>query len=790
MLPRSMFSAAVLSALLPLPAFADEAIDGTAKLDTVLVTGTRAKNRTLLDSPVPVDVLTAEDLKAAGVVGGELGQALQTLLPSFNFPRQSNSGSADHVRAAQLRGLSPDQVLVLVNGKRRHTSALVADSSKIGRGTAPVDFNAIPISAIKRIEVLRDGAGAQYGSDAIAGVINIILDDADQGGELSTTYGAYHTHQRAIGKTTTDGQTSTTSAKLGTRLGEAGGFASFGTEYDDRNPTNRAGYDNSSWNAGNPAIGQRNYAMGDGRSRNLATWLNSELPLAGGTAYLFGTYSERDSSGANFFRYDYEYPERYPAGFLPQTLARIQDTSLTAGFRGALGAGWDYDSSLTHGRNRVDSGVRRTLNPDLADSGSRFDRGEYALAQTVANLDLTHDVHVLERDFLFAVGGEYRHEGFNSDAGERGSWFGTGAVGGNGLRPDDEARLQRDVFGLYLDVSGDLTDRLFVDAAARFERYSDAGSKLTGKLSGRYRLTDRVALRGALSNNFRAPSLAQKGYQSTTSNYDDNQNLVDVRTLSVDNPIARALGAQDLRPETSTNASLGLTFQANERFDFSLDVYRIDIKDRITLSEQFGSDALETWIADNFGVTGVHDLTFFTNAVDTSTKGAELVGNYRQPLLGGNLTLTTAYSYSRTRVVNTAATPTQLAALGIGSDVLVGTAERNTLTDAAPSQRFIFSSRWADERWSLLGRLTRHGKTKRVFAFAEQSYGARWQLDAEVEYRLTKQFALALGGYNLLDKYPERSNADINYGGNLPYDVLSPIGSNGAYYYTRATYTF
>ena len=173
MLPRSMFSAAVLSALLPLPALADEAIDGTAKLDTVLVTGTRAKNRTLLDSPVPVDVLTAEDLKAAGVVGGELGQALQTLLPSFNLPRQSNSGSADHVRAAQLRGLSPDQVLVLVNGKRRHTSALVADSSKIGRGTAPVDFNAIPISAIRRIEVLRDGAGAQYGSGAIAGVINI-----------------------------------------------------------------------------------------------------------------------------------------------------------------------------------------------------------------------------------------------------------------------------------------------------------------------------------------------------------------------------------------------------------------------------------------------------------------------------------------------------------------------------------------------------------------------------------------------------------------------------------------
>lgn len=771
-------------------AVAENTAESAIEFDTILVTGTRAKNRTVLDSPVPVDVLTADDLKSAGALNGELGQALRALLPSFNFPRQSNSGGADHIRAAQLRGLSPDQVLVLVNGKRRHTSALVNDSSKIGRGTAPVDFNSIPISAIKRIEVLRDGAGAQYGSDAIAGVINIILEDIDQGGQVSTTYGVHHTRQDAIDRRTTDGQTSFTSAKLGHKLGEDGGFASFGLEYKDRSPTQRAGYDNTSWNAGNPAIGQRNYAMGDGGSRDANLWLNSELPLAGGTAYLFGTYNQRDTTGAAFYRYNYEYPDVYPNGFLPQTLGDNQDLSLSAGFKGGIGPNWNYDASLTHGRNSYESGVQRSLNPSLDNGQSRFDTGRYELRQTTANLDLTRNLGLLNRNFLLALGGEYRRENFRSRAGEFASWHNTGSVAGAGLRPEEAADLSRDVLGIYLDLSGNLTNRLFVNGAARFEDYDDAGSKLTGKLSGRYRLTDRVALRGAVSNNLRAPSLAQIGFQKTTSNFDENQNLVDVRTLSVNSPIARALGARDLKPETSNNFSLGLTSQVNNRFDLSLDVYRIDIKDRITLSEQFGGAALERWVSDNFGRSGVRDITFFTNAADTRTKGAELVANYRLPLGTGQLALTGAYTYTRTKVTRSAATPGQLASLGVGSDALVGAAERNTLTNASPSQRLTFSANWKNDRWSLLGRVARHGKTTRVFAFAEQTYGARWQLDAEAEYKFSKQLAFSLGVNNLTDKYPERSSPAINYGGNLPYDVLSSIGTNGAYYYARATYSF
>ncbi|MGA4634801.1 TonB-dependent receptor plug domain-containing protein [Pseudomonas solani] len=786
-----LLGAAVVTALAQAPAHAQDttSADDSTRLGTVLVTGTRAKNRTVLDSPVPVDVLTAEDLKSTGAVNGELGQALQTLLPSFSLPRQSNSGGADHVRAAQLRGMSPDQVLVLVNGKRRHTSALVNDSSKIGRGTAPVDFNSIPISAVKRIEVLRDGAGAQYGSDAIAGVINIILDDAPEGGEVSTSYGAYHTHQSAIHKTTTDGQNSATSAKIGTRLGEDG-FIRGGAEYKDRNPTNRAGFDGF---ADTP--GQRNYVMGDGDARDINTWFNGKLALGDVEAYTFGTYNHRTTTGAEFYRYPDEQPAFYPNGFLPQSLGTNQDLSLTGGFKGLIGEDWDYDASLTHGRNLFESATKRTLNESLgAASPTRFDTGEYELRQTVGNLDFTRELSLLGKSFALAVGGEYRYENYLTRAGDEASYVGTGADGASGLRPSEEVDLDRNVFGTYAELSGDLTDRLFVDAATRWERYDDAGSKLTGKLSGRYRLTDAVALRGAVSNNFRAPSLAQVGFQHTTSNFGTGGTLTDIRVLSVNDPIARALGAEDLDPETSKNFSIGLTAQLSERFDLSFDVFRIDVKDRITLSQRIGSDALEQYVLDNFGVAGVHDVNFFTNAADTRTDGAELVLNYHQPLADGQLGVTTAYTYNHTKVTGTKGTPAQLAALGIGDDALVGVEERNTLTDAAPRDRFVLSTTWSNANWGLLGRLTRQGETTRVFDFVtsqpEQTYGAVWQLDAEVQYKFTPQFSVALGGNNLTDRYPDRSSSEINYGGNLPYDVLSPVGSNGAYYYARATYGF
>ncbi|SKB96088.1 TonB-dependent receptor [Luteibacter sp. 22Crub2.1] len=807
----SRLTSAVLIALAALPVAAQEADRANAStLDQIVVTGTHAKDRTVLDSPVPIDVLTPEDLRSAGAVNGELGQALATLLPSFNFPRQSNSGGSDHVRAAQLRGMSPDQVLVLVNGKRFHTSALVNSDTKIGRGTTPVDFNAIPISAIKRIEVLRDGAGAQYGSDAIAGVVNIILDDSPDGGEVNATYGAYHTNFRPGDRTITDGQSAYVSAKAGTKLGGDGGFLRGGFEGNDRQATNRAGPDQiPSWENPSPANlalqGRRNYAAGDPRNENYSGWFNAELPFGDSVrGYAFGTYTQRRTIGDNYFRYpdsDANVPSIYPDGYRPESLGYNRDVNLTAGARGRAGE-WDIDGSLTWGRNTFDYDLRNTVNVSLGDdSPTRFNIGKYDNTQGTANLDLSRSVEWGSKLFTLATGAEFRHEGFQTYAGDAASYAvgpivgaPTGAQAGGGLTPQDTADLRRNVSAAYVDLSGDVTDRFFADAAARYEHYDDFGSAWTGKLSGRYAITDAVAIRGAASNNLRAPSLSQVGFESTSTGYGADGTLVQGRILSVNNPVARGLGAKDLKPEKSRNYSLGLTARIGDRFDASLDVYRIDVDHRVTLSETIAPDGLEDYIATRFGVPGVQSVAFFTNAVDTRTRGAELVTNYRQPVYGGNLTLTATYSYNRTSIRKVRDTPAELAALGADA-VLFGLEERNTLTDAAPRQRGSFTAKWDSARWSLLTRATRQGTTTRVFDFGDgyvpkQTYAARWQIDAEAEWHATDRLSIALGGQNITDQYPDRSIPDIAYAGNFPYDVISPIGSNGAYWYGRVRYAW
>ena len=775
-------------------------------LDQVIVTGTRASDRTVLESTAPIDVLTADDLRRAGVVNGELAGALQVLLPSFNFPRQSNSGGADHVRAAQLRGLSPDQVLVLVNGKRRHNSALVNTDSKVGRGTTPVDFNSIPVSAIKRIEVLRDGAGALYGSDAIAGVVNVILDDSPEGGQWEASFGAHHTEVAPINRTVTDGQTSFLSGKVGTGIGAEGGFARVGFELKNREPTNRAGFDQLPFfeeqtPANLATIGQRNYVLGDGASRDLNLWLNSELPLGEtATAYLFGTFNQRDTEGANYFRYpdgSNNWREIYPNGYRPLSEGENRDVAVVAGVRGQWGE-WDYDASANHGSNAFGYRLRNSLNASLGPSSpTRFKTADYRFEQTLGNLDLRR----VFGQHTFATGLEFRHESYRTGAGDPASYAAgpftdrpTGSQAGGGLTPSDEANLGRDVASAYASVSSEVTDSLSTDAAVRYEHYSDFGGEITGKLSARYEFAPAFALRGSASNNVRAPSLSQIGYESTSTGYDASGRLTQGRLLSVNNPIARALGAKPLQAEQSVNLGLGFTSQIGEHLDISFDVFRIDIDDRVALSERITGEALEDFVFDQFGVPGVQSANYFANAVDTRTQGAELVANWRQPLAGGQFLLTGGWSYAKTEIRRIAATPGELT--GLGPDyVLFGIEESNTLTDATPRTRAQLSANWNDDRWNLLGRLSRHGSATRVFNFGggfepTQTYGAEFQLDAEVELRLSQKWTVAAGGQNLTNEYPDRSSADISYFGNLPYDVLSPIGSNGAFYYARARYTF
>ncbi len=800
---------AAIALALAFPAVAQQAPAGNAtELDTVIVTGTRASDRTVLESTSPIDVLSAEDIRKAGVLNGELGSALQTLLPSFNFPRQSNSGGADHVRAAQLRGLAPDQVLVLVNSKRRHTSALVTTASKIGRGTTPVDYNAIPVSAIKRIEVLRDGAGAQYGSDAVAGVINIILEDAPQGGAWEASYGLHHTDVQPIHQTLTDGQTSFLSGKVGTVLGD-GGFLRVGVELKNREATNRAGFDQiPPWEQSDINLelqGKRNYRLGDGQSKDINAWFNSEVPLGDGAAlYAFGTWNQRDTEGDNWFRYPdgvANWLEVYPNGFLPVSIGENLDVGLVAGVRGQWGQ-WGVDASVNHGRNAFTYRLRNSLNASLGPaSPTRFRIGDYESAQTLANLDLSRGFGSGANLHTLGLGAEFRAERYETGAGDPASYAvgpyadrPAGSQSGGGLTPQDEADLDRHVASVYASLSSSFGEKLSTDLALRYEDYEDFGGQATGKLAARYEFAPAFALRGALSNNFRAPSLAQVGFESTSTGYNAAGQIVEGRLLSVNNPIARALGATALEPEKSINASLGFTSRIGERFDLSLDLFHIAIDDRIALSEAITGDALTDYIAANFDVARIESAQFFVNAADTRTRGAELVANWRDTLAGGRLLLTGTWSYAKTDLKRIVATPAQLSSLD-PDYILFGVEESNTITDAAPRTRALFSANWNNDRWNLLARVQRHGSAKRVFNFGggyvpQQTYGAEWQLDAEVEYRFGKGWSIALGGQNLADEYPDLSNSDIYYFGNMPYDVLSPIGSNGAYYYTRVRYAF
>ncbi|MGH8025457.1 MAG: TonB-dependent receptor plug domain-containing protein, partial [Pseudoxanthomonas sp.] len=557
------------------PAFAQEVAETTAdatNLDTIIVTGTRATDRTVLESTSPIDVLTAEDIRKAGVLNGELGSALQALLPSFNFPRQSNSGGADHIRAAQLRGLSPNQILVLVNGKRRHTSALVNTDSKIGKGTTPVDFNAIPVSAIKRIEVLRDGAGAQYGSDAVAGVINVILNDAPEGGSYEASFGAHHTDVEPIGKTVTDGQTSFASAQVGSGIGD-GGFFRVGLELKNREGTNRAGFDQIPFfeeqTPDNLALaGKRNYYLGDGESKALNAWLNSALPVGeNAELYAFGTWHQSDTRGANYFRYPdgvANWKEVYPDGYRPISVGENLDVAGVAGLRGQWGD-WDYDASLNYGRNAFTYRLENSLNASLGPgSPTKFKTGDYEFQQTLVNFDVSRGFEAGNNHHTFATGVEFRREEYDTGAGDPASYAAgpftdrpTGSQAGGGLTPQDVAHLSRDVSSAYASLSSEFGEKFTTDIAARYEHYDDFGGELTGKLAARYQFAPAFALRGSVSNNFRAPSLSQIGYEATSTGYDASGQLLQGRLLSVNNPIAQALGAKPLEPEKSVNFSLG-----------------------------------------------------------------------------------------------------------------------------------------------------------------------------------------------------------------------------------------
>jgi len=782
----------------------------------IIVTGTRTRERTAFDSAVPVDVISGDALRSSNGAG-DLGDAIEAIVPSFNLPLLSAVGSADNIRAPRMRGLYPDQVLVLINGKRRHQSAVLLNEGNYAAGTSPIDFNAIPGNAIERIEVLRDGAGAQYGSDAIAGVINVVLKDGAGDGEVSASYGAYRTQFEPTQREINDGETLQVAADYGFALG-ADGFLRVGLSYRDRQPTNRSGFDAvaSFEDARNISVaglaGRINFASGQGEANEWNGYFNAELPLGGTEAYAFGTLSLRDTTGTAFYRYPFGSSGLrdenlattvFPNGYLPRTTAQNNDYALVAGVRSS-GDVWDWDLSARFARNEFDYGGENTLNPSLGEaSPTSFQTALFELDQLSLNFDAVRRVPVaaFASHLNVAFGGEYRWEGWSSTPGDAAAYQAgpvrtnsIGAQGGVVLRPQDAADLDRSIFSAYLDLEADVTERLLIGGAIRYENYSDFGDAVTGKVAARFSILENLNLRASASTSVRAPTLAQQGFGATDQVFSSTgtQQLVDRRILPTTSAVAQALGAEPLDQETSTNYSVGLSFRPMDALTITLDAYRIDVDDRIQISQQINSAAVRTFIQTNFGLTNIDRVQYFTNVSETKTEGFDLVAAYTTPLAGGELNVSAAYNYNRTEFEGNDPLPAALAA--IDPTINLFTISGLTVFDAAPLSRSIFSADWSNIDWALRATATRFGRVTRSSRDATRNrrheWEGDWSLDLEAEYTFDSGFSVAAGGNNVFDAYPEQAFPADNYFGSLPYDFTVPLGYNGAYYYLRARYAF
>jgi iron complex outermembrane receptor protein len=749
------------------------------------------------EKAVPVDILTPQQITTSGA--SETNQIIQALAPSFNFPRPTITDGTDSVRPATLRGLGPDQVLVLINGKRRHIGALVHVNGSIGRGSTGVDLNAIPASAIQRIEILRDGAAAQYGSDAIAGVINIVL----KAGVNPTTLTA-----KAGMTTHEDGELFDVSASHGWNVGRGGIFAT--VEFRDRGETNRAAPDPRdqivAGDAGRNGVPQPNFHWGDADTSDLMTFANAEFPISTGTTsfYAFGGISRREGSHGGFFRRAMDatnWPQIYPQGFLPLIEPDIVDFSATGGLRGTR-SGWFWDVSAQYGYNSFDFSVTNSLNVSLGPTNPQreFYSGSLVFDQFLSNVDVSRQVDAgLSGPLNVALGAEFRRETYQIIAGEPNSYidggqpnqFGGRAVPGAqvfpGFRPSNEVDTGRNSVATYADVEANVHRLIRLGLAGRYEHYSDFGNTGDGKLTVRVEPHPQFVVRGAVSTGFRAPALAQSYFSAISTNFlaVGGQLLpFEVGTFPVSSPQARVLGAEDLKPEQSVHISGGLVWNPIAPLEITADVYRVDIDDRIVISGNFTGGRI-TELLLPLGATGAR---FFTNAIDTRTKGADFTATYRIELDDDSrLRLTAAYNTTDNDIRRIADTPPQLAGF---ESVLFDRTERLRVECGQPRNNFRVSGDWNQRRLGAVARLARYGKyclvDRRV---VDQEFSAEWVADLEATYQFGKAL-LGVGVQNLFDAFPDR-NLDPNSNfGIFTYPSHSPFGMNGRFIYSRITYRF
>jgi iron complex outermembrane receptor protein len=781
-------------------------------LNDVVVVGSRSAKRTVVNSAVPIDVINVKDVTTqSGKI--EINQLLQYVAPSFNANKQSGSDGADHVDPASLRGMGPDQTLVLINGKRRHQSSLINLFGTRGRGNTGTDLNAIPAASIKRIEILRDGAAAQYGSDAIAGVINIVTNDNVNELTGSVTYGFSNTHAKgdflpgtpntkgyrldqngngnSYGKNQDfDGGSVKVAANYGIALGTKGGYANFTGEFISKNKTLRPAYDFRK-------------GFGDAEMQGVNLFANFAVPIADKTEfYAFGGSNFRDTDAYAFTRNDGErvVESVYPGGYTPRITSKINDNSVAAGIRTESGGGWKFDLSNTFGMNKFQYDIKGTINASLEEkSPHEFDAGGHSLLQNTTNFDISKNYDSILEGFNIAFGTEFRVEQFKIFAGEEGS-YATYDVNGNvitdpttqsppidpisgeprpggsqgfpGYSPLNTVNKNRTNFSLYTDAELDVTKALMVSGAVRFENYSDFGSTFNGKLASRLKITDHINARGSISTGFRAPSLAQIYYNLHFTNF-NAQGAQEVLLAPNDSPVTQAFGIQKLNEEKAVNGSLGFTANYGD-FTATVDGYYIKVKDRIVLTGYFDASSLNL---------GVDSAQFFANGVDTSTHGLDLVFSWKKAFDFGNFGATLVGNINDMKI-------DKVKSGDLDEATFFGKREKAFLLASAPDSKFGLNLTYSKSKFDAGLAFTRFSKVVLVdYADEDDVYNPRLVTDLTLGYQFTKSLKLSIGSNNLFNVYPSKQDEQGNTEAGGYWDAVQ-MGFSGAYYYARLGFNF
>ena len=781
---------------------------------SVVVLGSRSSAKTALDTAAPVGLINIKDVQGAGPL--ELGKLLQTLDPSFNFSSTFISDGTDIIRPATLRSLGPDQLLVLVNGKRRHQQALVNVQQTIGRGSAGTDINAIPLSAIHHIEVLRDGAAAQYGSDAIAGVINIVLKSQTSETQLSST----------IGTTSEgDGDLISASANRGFAFGD-GGYLNLSLEGRRRGETNRAGPD--SLRVDPPRVTQR---IGDSLARDAYLWWNAALPLAEGSElYAFGGVSRRTGDSAGFFRSKGDgrtVPAVYPNGFLPNIITTVKDASFAIGYRRDLPGDWKLDASVNRGHSELGFHERETINVSYwyepktccslyLESPLEADTGKLKFDQTTVNLDVHGPLELGGRKIALAGGVEYRRDNYAIEAGDPVSYqYGrtnnpaivirdqlgdiaaSGTQGFPGYTPATAIDAGRHNIALYIDAEHNFTEQLLVAGALRYEKYSDFGATTNGKLSLRYDPTRQLGVRATVSTGFRAPGVQQRFYSSVSTNLNAAGVLTETLTAREGSAVTRAFGIAPLKQETSKNASVGLVLRPASNFSITADLYRIDIDDRIVFSSNIAPESGACTTAAACPIKAILDplkvgqAQFFINAIDTSTKGLDIVAEHTTRMSGSTLVLSGQLGFNKTRVKQRHSQSPVLSGAQLFDDAQVTLIERGQ-----PRRHHVIAADYTAGPWNLNARANYYGVVQGQGFTAPyiQTWDAKWLVDMSLRYAFTRRLSVSLGANNLFDTYPtewdkERAAPFPQLGFTRCWETC-PIGVNGRSMYARADWAF